>query len=108
MIRGIDPPVAPNADHQVFLAAFQEIHDSDVLLGHVTPEQTVALAHQAQMHHQMMQAMAAQAAQTANIQQQSVNAQAGAPLAANPAANPMSAGGAAQGVGQPPEAAPSA
>lgn len=104
VIRGMETPVAPNADHQGYLAAFQEIIDSDELLGQLTTEQTIALKAQADKHMQMMQAMAAQEAQVANIQQQSVNAQAGAPLAANPAANPLSAGGAAQGVGEAPAA----
>jgi hypothetical protein len=104
VIRGIETPVAPNADHQGFMAAFQEIVDSDELLGQLTTEQTISLKAQADKHMQMMQAMAAQAAQVSNIQQQSVNAQAGAPLAANPAANPMSAGAMAQGVGEAPAA----
>jgi hypothetical protein len=106
LLRGIDTPVLPNADHQGFLAAFQEIHDSDDLLGQLTTEQTIALARHAQAHEQMAAALAAQAAQTANIQQQAVNSQAAAG-AANPAANPMGAAPAQQGLA-PGEAPPAA
>jgi hypothetical protein len=107
VIRGIEVPVAPNSDHQGFLTLFQEIVSSDELLGRINEEQTVALARHAQQHQQMMQAMAQQQGQVANLQQQAVNAQAAPPQSANPAANPMSAGGAAQGVG-PAEAPPGA
>lgn len=98
VVRGMEVPVLPNADHQGFLAAFQEIVDSDDLLGQLTQEQTVALAAQAQKHEQMMQALAQQAAQVANVSQQNINSQAAAG-SANPAANPMGAAPAEQGMG---------
>lgn len=99
IVRGISVPVLPNSDHQGFIALFEEIMGSDELLGRINEQQTVALAKQLQQHVQMAQAMQAQGAQQQAIQQQGVNAQAGAQQAAQPAANPMSAGAAAQGVG---------
>lgn len=97
LLRGIDVPVLPNSDHQGFLALFQEIHDSDDLMGRLTTDQVHILAAQAKKHMAMMQALQAQAAQTANIQQQNINSQAAAG-AANPAANPMGAAPAQQGL----------
>lgn len=99
IIRGSDVPVMPNSDHQGYLAAWVEIQNSDDLIGAITQEQTLALAAQAQKHEQMMQAMQAQQAQQANISQQNINTQQSASQSAAPAANPMAAGPAQQGVG---------
>jgi hypothetical protein len=97
IIRGQDVPVAPNSDHAGYLAAFEEIINSDELLGRINEEQTVALARQAQKHEQMAQALAAQQAQTANVAQQQINTAQGAQASSAPAANPLVGAAATQG-----------
>jgi hypothetical protein len=74
VLRGEHVPVVPQMDHQGFLAVFQEIHDSDELLGQFGEHEAVALAAQAKQHEQMLAALQAQQAQVANQQQMHQNA----------------------------------
>ena len=73
VLRGIDVPVLPNADHQGFLDYFQAIMDDDMLLGQFDEQAAVRLAQQAKKHEQMLQAIAQMQAQAANMAQMQIN-----------------------------------
>ena len=75
LLRGIPVPVLPNSDHEGFLAYFQEIHDSDELLGQFSEQDAITLASQAKKHQEMMAAMQQMAAQASNNRQMQANAE---------------------------------
>lgn len=74
ILRGIDVPVLPQMDHQGFVDFFDYIYKHDELLGQFDEQQTVKLAMQAQKHKAMKEALDAQAAQAANSAQMQANA----------------------------------
>jgi len=74
VLRGMQVPVLPGADHEGFMAFFQEIYDSDELAGQFNEEQFLALAAQAKRHEQMAGAVKQMAAQAANASQMKQNA----------------------------------
>jgi hypothetical protein len=88
LLRGIDVPVLPNMDHQGYIAYFQEIFNSDELLGQFDEQQTVILAKQAKKHEQMMSALQEASNQARNRQQMQTNSAEGG-MQAPPASNPM-------------------
>jgi hypothetical protein len=90
--RGINVPVAPNADHQGYLALWEEFKNSDELLGQISQDQTIACEMQARKHQQMAQAMQAQQAQQQNVDQMRMNAT-NAQNQAPTGLNPMAQGG---------------
>lgn len=73
LLRGVDVPVTPGMDHQGFIDFFQHIHDTDELAGQFSQDQFVKLAAQAKKHEQMLQAMQAAQAQSANASQMQRN-----------------------------------
>lgn len=75
ILRGIPVPVTPEMDHEGFIAYWQEIYNTDELLGQFNEQQTIQLAAQAKQHEKMIMALQAAAAQSANVQQMQMNAQ---------------------------------
>ncbi len=100
ILRGIPVQVTPNMDHDGFIAYFQEIYNSDELLGQFNEQQTIALAKQSQAHEQMKKALQDAAAQQANAQQMRTNAQQSAQQAP-PGMNPMQRPAVPSGQGGP-------
>lgn len=75
ILSGVDVPVSPNMDLQGFVAYAQEIMDSDELLGQFNQQQALALAAKQKEAMQMMEALKQMAAQQANSQQMQRNSQ---------------------------------
>jgi hypothetical protein len=100
LLRNMPVPVTPEMDHAGFIAYWEEIHASDELLGQFNEQQTIALAHQAQQHKQMMAALD-QMAKQQNVQDQMRSNAAQSSNQAPPAMNPMATGQAPTG-GPPP------
>jgi hypothetical protein len=73
-LAGVDIKLSPRQDLQGFVDFFNEIVDNDELLGQFNEEQTIKLARKAQEAQQMIEAVAQQAAQQANMQQMAMNA----------------------------------
>lgn len=74
VLRKIPVPVTPEMDHEGFIAFWENMKDDDFLLGQFDETATVAMEQQSRKHQGMLQAMQAQEAQQANIQQQMINA----------------------------------
>ncbi len=74
VLRGMPVEVSLQADHEGFLAYFEHIMATPELLGQFSPEQTQALAAQAQKHEQMLQAIQQMQAQAQNLGQMQFNA----------------------------------
>ena len=89
------PPVMPNADHEGFIALAQSILSNDDQLAELNDAQVAAIQVQTTKHSQMQAALAAQAAQQANLNQQVANSQ----NANNPMSNPTAPVGGVQGQG---------
>lgn len=98
ILRGILVQVSPEQDHAGFIAYWQEIYNSDELLGQFNEQQTIQLAAQAKAHEKMQMALEAQAAQAANVQQMQMNQQQ-SQQQASPGVNPNAGGNSQQ---QPP------
>jgi hypothetical protein len=98
VLAGIDVPLDPTQDLAGLIAYIEYIMSDDMVLGQFQQEQAIALARKQQEAQQLLQALEAQAAQTANIQQMKQNAamsqdQAGAGgNMANPAPSSMGQG----------------
>lgn len=75
ILSGVDVPVSPNMDLQGFVAYAQEIMDNDELLGQFNQQQALALAAKQKEAMQMMEALKQMAAQQANSQQMQRNSQ---------------------------------
>jgi len=75
VLAGIDAPLSPNMDLQGFVSYAQEIIDNDELLGQFNQQQALALAAKQKEAMQMMEALKQMAAQQANSQQMQRNAQ---------------------------------
>jgi hypothetical protein len=97
ILRGIEVPVLPEADHQGFIDYFALIMKDDNLAGQFTQEQFGLLAIQAKKHQQMLQALQQQQAQVANQQQMVQNAQT-SQNQAPPGLNPMAGSSTPQGA----------
>lgn len=74
VLAGVDVPLDPTQDLAGLIEYIQYIIDHDELLGQFQQEQAIALARKQQEAQQLMDAMKAQQAQAANIQQQRQNA----------------------------------
>jgi hypothetical protein len=96
VLAGIDVPLDPTQDLQGFITYWEYLKKHDELLGQFTEQQTIAVERKAQEATALLEAVAAQAAQTANSQQIATNA--------NLAQASPAAAGAAQA--QPQQAAP--
>lgn len=75
VLAGIDAPLSPNMDLQGFVSYAQEIIDNDELLGQFNQQQALALAAKQKEAMQMMEALKQMAAQQANSQQMQRNSQ---------------------------------
>lgn len=90
IIRGIQVPVHPAANHEGFINYVKLMFANDQLIGSMDQEAAKRLADQASKHMQMAEAMAQQQAQQANLQQQQLNAaQAGAQQVSAGPSNPV-------------------
>ncbi len=99
ILRGMEVPVHPQADHQGFIEYAEMFQATDELNGQFPVESIALLEIQKKKHMQMMQALEAQAAQAANVQQMRTNAAQSAQQVApaNAAAPQGPAGAIAQG-----------
>jgi len=89
LLRGIPVPVSPEMDHEGFLAFFEMIVNNDELLDQFNERETLLLAAQAKQHEAMASAVAAAQAQAANAAQMRNNSQLSqqqAPVAGTPTA----------------------
>lgn len=93
ILRGMATPVVPNMDHAGFLAYFEEIWNTDELLGQFDQESTQALYVQAEKHKQMMQAIEQMRAQQANANQMRSNAEVSGAQQAPPGMSAMAGTG---------------
>ena len=73
LLRGIEVPVLPQADHQGFIDYVSFLMTNDELLSQFSPDDVSRLAAQQGAHQQMMQSLQQAQAQTANKQQQLTN-----------------------------------
>lgn len=89
LLNGIPVPVTPEMDHEGFIAYFEEIYNSDELLGQFNEQQTVQLAAQSKKHEAMLAALQQQQAQVANAQQMRTNQQVVPSQQSEPGQNPM-------------------
>jgi hypothetical protein len=81
ILRGQQVPILPNSDHAGFIAYFEEIFQTDEILGQFNQDQAMALYQQYQEHQKALAAIQAAQAQQANSAQMVQNSQQG-PLAA--------------------------
>jgi hypothetical protein len=88
LLRGMDVPVLPNADHQGFVDYVTMIQKDPDLLGQWTVQQSQVIFAQLKKHQQMLQALQEMQAQQANANQMRQNAQ-NAFQQASPGQNPM-------------------
>jgi hypothetical protein len=77
LLRGMEVPVMPNADHEGFIQFYEMFEGDDELMGQFSVEQIGLLKIQAMKHAQMIQALQQQQAQAANVSQMKQNAQMG-------------------------------
>lgn len=75
VLRGMSIPVTPNMDHEGYISLWEEWKGNDELLGQIDERMTVAAEAQARQHAQMLAAVQQMAAQQANSQQMNMNAQ---------------------------------
>lgn len=91
ILAGIDIPLDPTQDLQGFIDLFDYFMQHDDVLGQINQEQTVSLAKKAAEARQMLQALQAVAAQQANTSQMQINSRAANATAPGaPAPSPQS------------------
>lgn len=93
IIRNIPVPIHPAMNHEGFVNYVRMMFSNDEYIGSIPQDAAVRLAEQASKHMEMADALAKQAAQAANLQQQQINAQqAGAQQVSAGPSSPVSGG----------------